>query len=321
MPEYVIDRTLLTSSDEVVCTLFEGHYHLGAGALLNSLLNGGFKGLFWAGYRGELPPWTAHLREIGPELFEVPNGARIQFARCCPEMHFTNYKPSLMLDLIRSGVATKFLWYFDPDITLRCSWEFIRKWAEFGIALCSDVTNGYMPERHPVRCMWVNAAKDAGWGEPLTAQTRYFNAGFVGLNIAFTAFVERWKQAIELAAHRGMDLKIFMTGTREDPYVSVDQDSLNLATMYENGPISAIGPEGMGFIHGGFTMFHAVGLPKPWKKRFLLSALKGNPPGMGDKHFLASAKGPIPLFTPGNLRLMGMSAAAGALIGRVYSRR
>jgi hypothetical protein len=308
-------------SDQVVCTLFEGHYHFGVGALFNSLVTGGFRGLLWAGYRGTLPPWTNQLTEVGEQLFQLPNGAQIKFEKLDIEVHFTNYKPDLMLDLIRRGVATKLLWYFDPDITVQCSWGFLLRWAKRGVSICSEITNGYMPEKHPVRCMWEDAARDAGWGPPVTAQTRYYNAGFIGLDIAYASFLKRWKFAIEIATQTGVDLKDFMLGTREDAYFCVDQDSLNLTTMYATEPISAIGPEGMGFIHGGFTMFHMVGSPKPWNKKYFLSALRGIPPGRGDKHFLASAKAPIRLYSPGKLRLMRLDASAGALIGRFYSRR
>lgn len=318
MQEWAIGQA---SSNQVICTLFEGDYHLGVGALLNSILRAGFKGLFWAGYRGNLPPWTVQLRKIGPELFELSNGAQLKFEKLDPAMHFAHYKPELMLDLIRRGIATRFLWYFDPDITVRCSWKFFQTWARLGVALCSDVTTGYMPEKHPIRCIWVENAMAAGWPAPVAVQTRYFNSGFVGLDIAHASFLERWNQAIEIAAQSGVDIKEFKSGTREAPYHFLDQDSLNVATMYANEPILPIGPEGMGFIYGGFTMFHAVGEPKPWKKKFLLSALRGIPPGMGDKHFLASADGTIRLYPAGKLRLKRMEARIGALIGRFYGRR
>jgi hypothetical protein len=51
-------------------------------------------------------------------------------------------------------------------------------------------------------------------------------------------------------------------------------------------PISEIGPEGMDFIPGGFTMSHAFGQPKPWRKQFVRSALKGQGPSLADKGVL-----------------------------------
>jgi hypothetical protein len=308
------------SHDEVVCTLFEGHYHLGFVVLLNSILRGGFSGLVWAGHRGPLPPWTSQLNKIGTGLFELPNGARLQLETIEPAVHFANYKPDFMLGLIQRGIAKKFLWYFDPDITVRCSWKFFEKWVTYGISLCSEVVNGSMLPRNPLRCMWAEAAANAGWGEPAVQQTRYYNSGFVGLDVKYSTFLKRWRDAIALAFREGTDLSAFMPGTREDAFYTVDQDSLNLSTMYGDEPISPIGPEGMGFVPGGFTLYHSVGAPKPWRKQFFRRALQANPPSNGDKHFLECADGPILAFTPSELKAKRRAATLGSIIGRFYHR-
>ncbi len=284
------------------------------------MLNGGFTGLFWAGHRGPLPPWTAQLHEIGENLFELPNGARLRFEQVNGATHFTHRKADLMLDLIHRKVATKLLWYFDPDITTLCSWRFFGEWAKFGVALCSDITNGSMPARHPLRCMWVEAAMRAGWGEPVAPQIRYYNAGFIGLDVAYAAFLERWRGATTLAVQQGADLSVFMPGTREEPFNAADQDALNLACMYATEPLSTIGPEGMGFVNGGFTMYHCVGAPKPWRKQFILSALRGMPPTNGDKHFLACVEGPLRPYRSNTLKAMRLRSTVGAVIGRFYRR-
>jgi len=306
--------------DQVICTLFEGHYHIGFAVLLNSILRGGYSGLIYVGHRGELPPWTSQLKQLGPGLFETTNGARLAFELLTPDAHFTNHKPNFMLDLIQRGIATKYLWYFDPDITVRCSWKFLESWAAFGICLISDTTNGNMPPRHPLRCMWVEHALKAGWGEPTTEQTRYFNAGFVGLDVRYASFLERWRDGIAMAVKAGTDVTAFMIGSREDTFFIVDQDMLNLSTMYAREPISAMGPEAMGFVPGGFTMYHSVGIPKPWRKRFVRLALAAKPPSNGDKHFLLCAEGPIQPFTPSELNSMRRAAKVGSMIGRFYIR-
>jgi hypothetical protein len=166
----------------------------------------------------------------------------------------------------------------------------------------------------------VQAAKLAGWSDPTAPQTSYFNGGFVGLNIAHAAFLERWKDAIALAEHHGMDVSAFMKGSREDTFYASDQDTLNLAAMYAEEPLSVIGPEGMGFVPGGFTLYHSVGSPKPWRKPYVRAALQGNPPSNGEKHFLACAEGPIHPYTSSRLKQLLRSAAIASLIGRFYRR-
>lgn len=320
--ENLIDTSsqLSASDEQVVCTLFEGHYHLGLAALVNSMIKSGFSGLLWAGYRGALPPWTAQLTAIGPEFYALPNGARLKFERLESGVHFANYKPDWMLQLIATGVATRLLWYFDPDITVRCSWKFYERWAGFGVSICSDITNGSMPPRHPLRCIWSELAEEAGWGTPVVPQTRYFNSGFLGLPVELVSFLERWRKAISLAGNYGTSLNSFMPGSREDAFYATDQDALNLTAMYATEPISAIGPEGMGFVPGGFTMYHSVGSPKPWRKPFLRSALNAVPPSNGDKHFLANVDGPIHPYSPAELKRMRQVAALASVIGRFYRR-
>ena len=41
--------------DSVICTLFEGHYHYGLAAFINSVLRYNFKGCIYVGYKGKLP--------------------------------------------------------------------------------------------------------------------------------------------------------------------------------------------------------------------------------------------------------------------------
>jgi hypothetical protein len=64
----------------IICTLFDGDYHYGLGALVNSLYAHGYRGAIWAGHRGELPPWARPARtEDGNAVFEPETGCKICF--------------------------------------------------------------------------------------------------------------------------------------------------------------------------------------------------------------------------------------------------
>ena len=304
----------------VICTLFEGDYHLGAAVLLNSIVRSGFQGLFWIGYRGSLPPWTGQLEKTGKGQYRVGD-ALIAFEAIENASHFTQFKPEFMRSLFDRGIATQNLWYFDPDITVRCQWEFYQRWIQFGVCLCQDITMGTMPSNHPIRREWMVAAKESDWAAPVSTQERYYNGGFVALHADYREFLATWIAAMKLANSAGVDPHQLQHGTRANTFYSTDQDALNIAAMYSNCPLSAIGPEAMGFTPGGFTMYHTVGGKKPWRKKFLSSALTGDPPWNGDKHFLECSDGPIHPYSAGQLKSMRRAANWGTLIGRFYRRQ
>lgn len=309
----------LPSHDQVICTLYEGDFDLGVAVLINSIVRMGFQGLFWVGNRGKLPPWTTPLTRREDGLFQVGD-ALLGFETIDSNRHFGQFKPEFMSSTIDKGIARKNIWYFDPDITVRCEWSFFERWVRHGVCICQEITMGTMPSNHPLRCEWMELARDAGWGEPIRQQERYYNSGFVGMNIEHRTYLDTWKAAVRLANSAGVKRDQFQKGTRAQTFYTVDQDTMNITTMYTRAPLSTIGPEGMGWITGGFTMFHTLGHKKPWRRKFLRSALDGFPPGGGDKHFLECADGPIHPYTAGKLKRMRLSAQWATLIGRFFRR-
>ena len=179
---------------------------------------------------------------------------------------------------------------------------------------------GTMPSNHPIRYEWMELARSEQWPEPVYQQERYYNGGFIGLRVEHRKFLDTWKAAMRLANSHGVDDSQIQHGTRANAFFSTDQDALNVAAMYAPVPLSTMGTEGMGWIAGGFTMYHTVGGKKPWRKKFLRAALSGDPPWNGDKHFLECADGPIRPFPARQLHRMRKAAQWASLIGRFYKR-
>lgn len=305
----------------MICSLCEGDYHLGVAVLLNSFIEAGFKGLFWIGYRGQLPPWTSELESLGREgSFRINEGIILVFEKLETSQHLTNYKPAFMLSLVRRGIALDRLCYFDPDIVNECSWSFYRRWLGFGVALCEEAVNGTMPHNHPLRLLWAELMRTAGYASPQRQLDRYYNGGFVGVTAATSGILELWQTVMDIAVEAGLNTEVFMTGSREQLFYASDQDALNVAAMYFEGDLSTIGPEGMGFSGGGFTMHHATASTKPWRRHYLREALQGKPPLMVDKRFLACAAGPLHPFPPAQLRRMKRQARIALGVGRFYRR-
>src|SRR6185437_12348307 len=91
-----------TSSNTAICTLFEGDYHFGLAAFVNSLVASGYSGTVWAGYRGPLPPWINRLKQLSTQAGEyaVNEQVRLTFVPLVSGIHFTHYKPEFMLNLL-----------------------------------------------------------------------------------------------------------------------------------------------------------------------------------------------------------------------------
>jgi glycosyltransferase involved in cell wall biosynthesis len=305
----------------VICTLYEGNYHAGLGALVNSLYARGFRGDFYAGFRGELAPWSkARVRQDGTGwVYEVGEGCRLHFIPMRPPQHFNNYKPDFVLSLMEEHCPeAENFFFFDPDIIVKADWDFFERWVSRGIALCEDV-NDYLPRQHPVRQAWKEYLAKAGL-QIRQEPEKFYNAGFFGLRREHKSFLDRWKQLFGCRAADGADLSNFVLFDFEYPYMSTDQDLMNVALTLVAHPITAVGPEGMGFRPGGYLMSHSAGDIKSWRKRFLWEALKGRAPTTADKEFIQYTRTPIKVCSGRQLAVKRMGITMGALIGRFYRR-
>ena len=189
----------------VVCTLYEGNYHYGVAALVNSLHKFGFEGDFYIGYRGQPSPWaksiesTESLNWQGGTTYIPTQGLNLHFLPITVNYHLSNYKPAFMLKLF-SGPAkdASGLFYFDPDIVNKCDWAFYEKWITFGVAVVHETIWNDMPSNHPKRQQWATVAK-AGNLTILNNLKSYFNSGFVGVSKHQINFLTTWDYLINVA--------------------------------------------------------------------------------------------------------------------------
>ena len=300
-----------------ICTLFEGDYHLGLGALANSLYACGFRGTIYAGYRGTLPPWAKVARQNnGFSDFNVAEGLGIRFMPVEAKVHLTNYKPDFMLQLWEKNCPdAESLFYFDPDIVVRFPWKFFEEWASDSVALCEDV-NSPMPGNHPKRNAWRRLLITRG--HKLENKTGvYVNGGFVALPKAHKEFLKLWLQIITQIGDAGVHLDAL--NTAEDyRFWNNDQDALNIALMETNCPTSCAGKDGMGFIASNSFMLHAVGCDKPWKTRLFRQFLAGKSPMTVQRAYWENVASPIRVFPPAKITRMQMGMKLAAFGSRFY---
>ena len=277
-----------------VCTIFEGHYHFGGAALVNSLLAHGYTGKVWIGTRGALPPWVGSLQESGPNRYVVA-GVELCFVQLDVQRTMSAEKPRLMLQILRelepesNGVV-----YFDADIVLNVPWTIISDWVGRGVALCEDNCFGYMAGNHLLRAQWTDFANSTFPANPVRRElNRSYNAGFVGVARQHASFLDTWHEATSRlpVPDAGVSLKM---GTRWSGFSSMEQDTLNVTAMVSAEPLVTLGPEGMGFAPGLNAMLHAVDTPKPWRKWYVWHLLyKGVGVGPADRAYWEHASGPL----------------------------
>jgi len=317
------------------CTLFEGQYHSGVAILVNSLYKNGFRGDFYAGYRGDLPEWAGFRKEVLPGIVperhtvEVAPDLRLHFLRLETDYHFTNYKPDFMLWLLDGPARdADSIYYFDPDVVISAPWSFFERWVECGVALCEDV-NSPLSRNHPRRVAWRNYFSNIGitlsFKDPV-----YVNGGFTGLHVRNRDFLKTWKKVQEgMAPAVGGLSRSALTGGGElpedargpfAPFGKTDQDALNASVEAWSGEVSVISKEGMGFVPGLAVMPHALGQPKPWNGSILKLALMGRPPKLVVKEYWKHANGPLKAHSDKLIRRKNIALNIAAVLGRFYKR-
>lgn len=310
-----------------VCTVFEGHFHKGVAVLVNSLYNNGFRGNIYAGYRGALPGWSnsaidnLNLGWPGAKTLQPAKELQVHFLPVVTDFHLAHYKPDFMLRLLEGPAKdAETLAYFDPDIVVLCSWNFFRKWISFGVAMVHEAVSNDMPATHPIRMEWCKIIQMMD-RELKRNINSYINCGFCGIARKNIEFLHLWSRVIKLAIREyKMNPATFIEYDRTTAFYSIDQDAFNIAAMCCECPISEMGPEAMDFVGAGWTMSHATGWPKPWKNRFVLSALGGNPPSRPHKNYWNNTKKPLRPHSNLYTALVRAEIFVGSLIGRFYKR-
>jgi hypothetical protein len=301
----------------VVCTLFEGDYHLGVGALANSLYRFGYRGVIHAGYRGSAPVWLNGSEQAGPRDYNITDGLSFRVYPLETRWHLANWKPQFMKQVFAADPTIDAVCYFDPDIVIKCPWSFYEDWVQPGIALVEELVTRGMPYNHPIRVRWLEIANKLHIAcHPKYSQ--YFNAGFVGMRRNCVRYLDDWEKVLTYLSENGFDMNSFMPMNRPDPFCGPDQDALNIMAMAAEPFLSTIGPEGMDFIPGGFTMSHAVGSPKPWRRNYLKTALQGMKPSLADKGFWENVASPIALYPSSLIGRRHVAIKVASLIGRFY---
>lgn len=314
-----------------ICTLFEGHYHHGVAALVNSLHEQGYRGAVYVGYKGNLPAWAAAAPENpslawpGARTLAAAADLQLHFLPLSTANHLSNYKPNFMLSLW-DGLArgAEAMYYFDPDIVVSTPWSQFEEWVAAGIALCEDV-NSPLGQFHPIRMKWRAYFGERGITLRFKEAT-YANSGFVGMSAQNRSFLTLWQrmQEIQAPAIGGLDQSSFTENIPLPfaPFGKTDQDAMN-ATIeaWEDGNASYVGKEGMAFLPGAPLMTHALGSPKPWDREPLRLALAGQPPRPADRDYWRVANRLISTQPAGLVKQRKFTIQLASLIGRFYGRR
>lgn len=318
-----------------ICTLFEGHYHHGVAALVNSLYKQGFRGDIYAGYRGALPTWAnSGIKDSfdewkGSSSLYVEDGVFLHFLPLDTDYHFTNYKPDFILRLL-DGIAkvAEAIYYLDPDILVTAPWFYFEEWVSCGVAVCEDV-NSPLQAFHPKRVFWRKYYDRHNLNLSFK-NAIYVNGGFVGVLREYIDFVFLWKECQELMSIEigGLNRSAFINSDQLEhkisgdfaPFGKTDQDALNATIEAYNGKISFMGKEAMNFENGLSILPHALGQNKPWLMKPLIDWCRGTKPRNVDKEFWNNTRFPIKIYSSGKIYRMNFFLQVTSFLSRFYCK-
>lgn len=295
-----IQRPEPTSVKTALCTLFEGHYHYGVAALVNSLAAAGYEGTVWVGHRGPLPDWIVDRPGFDAVLLRLPvtPTLTLRTVELDPPVSLNYYKPTFMREIMEiHDPGADAVGYVDPDVVVKCSWDAMQAWLSVdGIALVEDA-DWDMPADHPKRDRWQHFF--AAHGEvPRRKLDRYYNAGFVCAGRQRIPFLRTWERInATVAAESRSGMRERKSGEPGSLFHSTDEDALNFALTLCETPLNTAGPEAMDFVPGGNRLSHAVGAEKPWQGRHVRRALRGDPPSVASQWYYRFAAGPLTPFS------------------------
>jgi hypothetical protein len=304
-----------------ICTLFEKDYHFGLATFVNSLISNGFKGVIWAGYKGDIPFWVKafQIKQMTDyDVCQLNESTSINFVKIHVDKHLTNHKPDFMLDILNIyDTSCDSLLYFDPDIVIKNRWSVFEEWIQWGVLFCEDV-NSPINRYHPLRKLWIDHYRRHNI-LLLNNKDIYVNGGFVALKRNNKSFLEHWKHIQDIMSEELGGLKGWGLKDRTFLFSMTDQDALNIAIMSDEN-VTILGKDAMDIIHGGYIMSHAIGPDKPWKNKYIKNALSGKSPSATDRLFWSHADSVIKPYTGYNLLIKRKCLLVAILISRFIKR-
>jgi len=305
----------------VAFTVFGGDYERGAAVLLNSLGRAGWQGRLHAFHVGDPPSWAAPLVAT-PELFPFP-GLQVVIEPLPEPWPLCRWRVAVAQRLLPTVPAGQVLAYFDADIVVKGPIPWLGGQGPAAFTVVEDL-NGQLPAAAPVRQAWARRLK--AWGYPVRREWgTYVNSGFFALRPGTGSGAEDilacWSELLDRAEAAGVGLdRIKRHGEPQPEWHIVDQDLLNAALMATTAAVQVRPATEMDFGGVGTVMAHAIEAGKPWRRRFLVDALKGWPPRSVDLAYWEHAEGPALPFTMGELRRRRCALRFASWLSRHYRR-